>query len=380
MERKIQLFLSSIPSKTIIGLRTLEDSYNSMNYGEILSLENDIVKFKPYYDDGGSCAVEYIPYKKIVSIETNSKETKVLHNLISNKAFIKKSKKRVFKKKDINFSILKELLCKELAMFHINETYFTGYLLDANNEYIVLQTLNPIFNIDYGISYYQLNSLNEIILHDYNIDLYQYAYKNWIMPQIIPNLLNSSKYDFFKSNERNDVLIDIEDVNDIKEGLTTVGYVEKVTNDIVTIVQIDDKGVKKSSVNYKLKDIVNYGTGGFYLNKIDLLYKNNLYKKANEKNISQNDAENFYGTIKFAKESGTVISLISDKSKDEYFESTGFITEIGDEWIKMKLYDIEEDDWYNYYRRVKDFTDIRINSYIELFVKLIYSSNQRKCM
>lgn len=379
MEREIQLFFSSIPPKTIIGLRTLEDSYNSMNYGEIIGQRIDIVEFRPYYDDGEPCSIEYIPYKDIVSIETNSKETEFLHNLINNKAFIRKKKKRVFKKKNIKYSVLKDLLCKNLAIFHINETYFTGYLLDANNEYIVLQTLDPNYNIDYGISYYPLSSLNEIILHDQNLDIYPYAFENWIMPHNIPNLLKLSKYDFFKIHERDEVLIDLEDVNDIKEGLTSVGYVEKVTHDILSIVQIDDKGIEKSMVNYKLENIVNYGTGGFYLNKINLLYKNNLYKKSFEKNFSRDD-ENFYSTIKSAKESGTVVSLISDKSENEYFESTGFITKIGDEWIKMKIYDIEEDDWYNYYRRVKDFTDIRINSYIELLVKLIHDSNMNKCI
>lgn len=161
MINTIKNILKSIPSKTIIGLRTINDAYNNLSYGEIVDLKNTIVEFKPYFDDGTPCVEESILYHDIVSIELNSKETNYLKKVIITKPTSKETR-RIYLKKEITLSLLKSILGKEMAIFHINKDYFTGYLLAVNNNYTVFQTLDPIYNIDYGISYYPLNSLKGI--------------------------------------------------------------------------------------------------------------------------------------------------------------------------------------------------------------------------
>ena len=57
--------------------------------------------------------------------------------------------------------------------------------------------------------------------------------------------------------------------------------------------------------------------------------------------------------------------------ENEYIESTGFLVDIKKDWIHLNLYDIEENHWYECYRRIKDFSKLRENGITELLVKAI---------
>eukprot|EP00825_Cyclidium_porcatum_P049546 TRINITY_DN8594_c0_g1_i2.p1 TRINITY_DN8594_c0_g1~~TRINITY_DN8594_c0_g1_i2.p1 ORF type:complete len:103 (-),score=14.97 TRINITY_DN8594_c0_g1_i2:57-365(-) len=54
-----------------------------------------------------------------------------------------------------------------------------------------------------------------------------------------------------------------------------------------------------------------------------------------------------------------------------FFESTGYVIEVVNDWLKMYLYDVNEDDWYYCYRSYKDFTGIRFEGYEELLASFL---------
>lgn len=74
--------------------------------------------------------------------------------------------------------------------------------------------------------------------------------------------------------------------------------------------------------------------------------------------------------MKKAQSEHKIITL-SDIEGDNSFESTGYIIEVVNDWLKMYLYDVNEDDWYYYYRSYKDFTGIRFEGYEELLASFL---------
>ena len=102
-----------------------------------------------------------------------------------------------------------------------------------------------------------------------------------------------------------------------------------------------------------------------------MLYTNEISKSAKEDIIIISDSNKLKSILFDAKEKGTIVSLISDETENEYIESTGFLIDIKKDWIHLNLYDIEENHWYECYRRIKDFSKLRENGITELLVKAI---------
>lgn len=75
--------------------------------------------------------------------------------------------------------------------------------------------------------------------------------------------------------------------------------------------------------------------------------------------------------MKKAQSEHEIITLFSDIEGDDFFESTGYIIDVIDDWLKMYLYDVNEDDLYYYYRSYKDFTGIRFEGYEELLASFL---------
>ena len=96
-----------------------------------------------------------------------------------------------------------------------------------------------------------------------------------------------------------------------------------------------------------------------------------MLKNAKEENAKIKNRENFISMLLDARKDGTVVSLVSDETDDEYRVSTGFVVEVMDNWARLKLYDSEEFHWFECYRRINDFSRIRRNGMMELLVKAI---------
>lgn len=144
--------------------------------------------------------------------------------------------------------------------------------------------------------------------------------------------------------------------------------------DIVRIRKINSNGIDSGRECYNIKDIANFGYGGLYLDKIEYYHTHELAKKAKGEIIIINNRDEFRSLLFEAKEKGSVISLISHETEDEYNESTGIITDVMDDWFQMTMYDDIENHWFECYHKIQDYSKLRRNSIRELFIKAKYKT------
>jgi hypothetical protein len=179
------------------------------------------------------------------------------------------------------------------------------------------------------------------------------------------------RLDFFRRSMNEKKLVDVQNLTDIENDEDLVGYVDSVQDGVIRFRKINTEGIDCGTEEYNVNDIVTFGWEGLYLDRIELLYKTNLLKNAKEENAKIKNRENFISMLLDARKDGTVVSLVSDETDDEYRVSTGFVVEVMDNWARLKLYDFEEFHWFECYRRINDFSRIRRNGMMELLVKAI---------
>ena len=364
--------IKALSKDVIVGLRTIDDSYDNIYYGKIIKYKDNLLDFLAYDDKGEENTIIQVGSSDIVSFDTNSANTDYLTKVINNKDKFTTKKEGTITGSKVS-EHLHYLWENEIpALYHtIVKDEFYAYLIGYNENTIILRSFNPYYNIDNGIICFPIDTIEKICVYKPELNIYPYLYENRI--EIAKYHIESIdiRSDFFHRTMNKRILVDVQNSTDIKNEEAIVGYVESIRNDRICFRKINDDGIECGQEEYDIKDIVTFGCGGSYLDRIGLLYTNEISKNAKEDIIIISDSNKLKSILLDAKEKGTIVSLISDETEDEYIESTGFLIDIKKDWIHLNLYDIEENHWYECYRRIKDFSKLRENGITELLVKVI---------
>jgi len=342
-------------------------------FGYISSISDDALSFDGFYDDGDPYTKEKILFKDIVSIEINTKYTKYIEKLIRVKNQIASEEKTIDKKDEILKTISDLYQNQIIGRFELlDDNLLWGYVIGYNNQYVVIRQLNTLYNIDEGINYYPIEMLSSIILHVLDYDVYPLIYQDSIVPERLIDLPKELPFSFFQRHLTDKKLVSIQNSTDFEKDEMSVGYVQSVDNENVVLRAIRPYGDTGDEINYHFdKDLI-FTEGGFYLKKVALSTQYHLYEQVEEEDeIYHVKTDDILSDVKKALASHEILTLFSDEAGDEYFESTGYVLGIKEGWIKMHLYDMFEDDWYDYYRQIKDFTGVRHKGYTELLAAVV---------
>ncbi|MBO4597303.1 MAG: hypothetical protein J5676_05410 [Bacteroidaceae bacterium] len=367
--------IKALSNGTIVGLRTIDDSYDNIYYGKIIKYADNLLDFMSYGENGEIVATIQVKSSDIVSFDTNSADTEYLNKVIANKdKFAIKEEKTIIGSKIREY--LHHLWGKEIpALYHTNicKVGYYAYIVGFNENTIILHTFNPYYNIDNGIICFPIETIEKIGVYMPELNMYPYLYENRIKIDKCNIESTDIRLDFLRQSMKEKKLVDVQNATDIKNEEDLVGFVESIQEDRISLKKINPDGKECGLEEYNVKDIVTFGHGGFYLDKIELLYTNKIPRNAIEDVSIIYDSDQLLSLLLDAKENGDILSLISDETEDEYIESTGFLINIINDWIHLKLYDIEENHWYECYRRIQDFCKVRKNGVTELLVKEIYN-------
>ena len=369
--------IKALSKDEIVGLHTIGDP-DDMYCGKIIKYEDDQLYFQPYDNNGEACEIIQVKSSEIEWLETNSADTEYLAKVITYKDKFSLKEERIITGNEINGQ-LHNLWEKEIsALYHIKndkESYY-AYLVGYNENTIVLHSFNPYYNIDYGIFYLPIANIEKIEVNKPELNIYPYLYENRIKVNKCHIESADIRLDFFRRSMNEKMLVDVQNSTDIKNEEGLVGYVESIQEDVICFRKTDPDGIDCGLVKYGVKDIVTFGYGGLYLDKIERLYKIGLSKKAEEDLTIISNRNKFISMLLDSKEKGTVVSLISNETEGEYCVSTGFVIDVMKDWIHLKLYDFEEYHWYECYRRIQDFGKLQRNGTTELLVKSIFDKQK----
>lgn len=362
----------------IVGLHTIGNPDDDMYCGKIIKYEDDKLYFQTYDNSGEAYEIIQAESSDIEWFETNSADTEYLTKVITNKdKFIEKEEETIIGN-EISEQ-LHNLWEKEIpALYHIknDKDGYYAYLIGHNENTIILHSFNPYYNIDYGISCFPIANLEKIEVYKPELNIYPYLYDNRINVKKCHIESADIRLGFFRKSMNEKMLVNVQNSTDIKNEEDLVGYVESIQEDVICFRKINPVGVDCGLEKYNVKDIVTFGYGGSYLDKIERLYKIGLSKKAEEDITVISDRDKFISMLLYSKEKGTVVSLISNETEGEYCISTGFVIDVMKDWIHLKLYDFEEYHWYECYRRIQDFSKLQRNGITELLVKSIFDKQK----
>lgn len=364
----------------IVGLHTIGNSDEDMYCGKIIRYEDDKLYFQTYDNNGESCEIVRVESSDIEWFETNSADTEFLTKVIAHKDdFARKEKEEIIIIGKKISEQLPDLWEKDIpALYHIknDKDGYYAYLVGSNENTIILHSFNPYYNIDYGISYFPIVNLEKIEVYKPELNIYPYLYENRIKVNKCHIESADIRLDFFRRSMNEKKLVDVQNSTDVENEEDLVGYVETIQEDVICFRKINPDGVDCGLEKYNVKDIVTFGYGGLYLDKIERLYKIGLSKKAEEDLTIISNRNKFISMLLDSKEKGTVVSLISNETEGEYCVSTGFVIDVMKDWIHLKLYDFEEYHWYECYRRIQDFGKLQRNGTTELLVKSIFDKQK----
>lgn len=369
--------IEKLPKDIIVGLRTTGDSYDNIYYGKIIKYEDNLLTFLAYDEYDEEIKTIQVNPSDIISIDTNSANTEYLTKVLANKHKLTIKEEETIIGNRIREN-LKHLWENEIpALYHTAvKDEFYAYLIGYNENTIILHSFNPYYNIDNGIICFPIDNIEKICVYKTELNIYPYLYENRIEINKYHIKSTDIRSDFFHKSMNEKMLVDVQNSTDIKNEETLVGYVESIKNDRICFRKINDDGIECGQEEYDIKDIVTFGCGGSYLERIELLYANEISKKAKEELLITSDSDKLKSILLEAKEEGTIVSLISDETEDEHIESTGFLIDQKNDWIHLNLYDLEESHWYECYRRIRDFSKVRKNGITELLVKEIFDKQK----
>ena len=77
--------IKALSKDVIVGLRTIDDSYDNIYYGKIIKYKDNLLDFLAYDDKGEENTIIQVGSSDIVSFDTNSANTDYLTKVINNK-------------------------------------------------------------------------------------------------------------------------------------------------------------------------------------------------------------------------------------------------------------------------------------------------------
>lgn len=364
--------IKALSSVEIVGLHTKDNLDDDMYCGKIIGYEDNRLIFQTYDICSEVCKDIQVESSDIVWFEANSADTEYLAKVIANKDIFTIKGERTITKCEIAVHLHRLWENEIPALYHTEfEDDYYAYIVGYDENTIILRSFNPFYNIDYGIICFPIENIEKIEVYKSELNIYPYLYENKIKVNKCQMESTDIRLDFFRRSMNEKKLVDVQNLTDIENDEDLVGYVDSVQDGVIRFRKINTEGIDCGTEEYNVNDIVTFGWEGLYLDRIELLYKTNLLKNAKEENAKIKNRENFISMILDARKDGTVVSLVSDETDDEYRVSTGFVVEVMDNWARLKLYDFEEFHWFECYRRINDFSRIRRNGMMELLVKAI---------
>jgi hypothetical protein len=340
-------------------------------FGYINGFTDKLIDFAVYDDEGFALPEEEISLSDIVSIETNTVYCKYLERLISVSDHLDYEEKTVYQEDEILRTIYALYLNDKMAWFEIlTDNFVSGYVVGYNKDLVIIMQVHPIYNVDEGIHYYPIKMVKSITYPFFAGVAYPYIYGH---KKIEKKIHSSSdiKQLFLKRHLNSEKLISIQSQKDFDNEEMSVGVVKAIQDQKVILKGFGAFGNPLHDIIYPLDDLLIFAEGGFYLKKIEISIKQDIYKKMTEDKIFNLTSNELFPYLKQAQEKHDIVTLFSDSGSDISFESTGYIIDLVDDWLKMYLYDVYEDDWYYYYRSYKDFTGIRFGGYEELLASYL---------
>ena len=144
--------IKALSKDVIVGLRTIDDSYDNIYYGKIIKYKDNLLDFLAYDDKGEENTIIQVGSSDIVSFDTNSANTDYLTKVINNKDKFTTKKEGTITGSKVS-EHLHYLWVNEIpALYHtIAKDEFYAYLIGYNENTIILRSFNPYYNIDNGI-------------------------------------------------------------------------------------------------------------------------------------------------------------------------------------------------------------------------------------
>lgn len=366
--------LDTLSSEAIIGLRMNGESYDCLNYGKIVGYDDNYLDLIVYDENGNDYDQIKVLQKDIVSFDVDSACTRYLAKKSGVVPNVAAKEERKIEKSEVRDSLYSLWNEEVPALFHTSQDEIYGFIVAYDDRLAILHVFNPYYNIDYGFLFIKIEEIESLYLNKPELAIYFHIYENNINHHKLQLKCDDIRTSFFDYCREKQILVDAESFDDINNGEVSVGYVESIEGGNVRFRMINDMGLECGIETYNIDDIMNFGCGGYYLEKISILHKNHLSELAKEQVYIVDNLNELERRLYKAKQEKEIVTLISDETEEEFFESTGFVVDIDNEWIHMRLYDIDENDWYDYYRRIKDFTQLRKNGIVELLVKTIYKT------
>lgn len=123
--------IKALSKDVIVGLRTIDDSYDNIYYGKIIKYKDNLLDFLAYDDKGEENTIIQVGTSDIVSFDTNSANTDYLTKVINNKDKFTTKKEGTITGSKVS-EHLHYLWVNEIpALYHtIAKDEFYAYLLD----------------------------------------------------------------------------------------------------------------------------------------------------------------------------------------------------------------------------------------------------------
>lgn len=359
-----------LSNEDIVGFHTIDsDDEDDMYCGKIIKYEDDLLYFLAYDNNGENSTIE-VESEDIVWFETNSGDTEYLARTIINK-----DKFPIKKQVSITENAIREHLHhlweNEIpAVYQTEKEEYEAYLVGYDENNIILHTFNSWYNVDHGFICIPINVVKKLDIYTHDLNAYPILYHDYVKACRLDSNTANIQLNLLSMCMNEHILIGMQNQMDVKENVSLVGYIESIEKDIVRLRKINPEGIDRGLEDLYINDIANFGWGGLYLDMIEYFHVHKLAKKADEEIILiQDNRTKLTSLLLEAKEKGNVISLISDESEDEYWQSTGFVIDVMGNWFHMTMYDDVEDKWFECYHRIENYSKIRRNGIRELFIE-----------
>lgn len=290
----INQIIKKLRKDQIVGIRTINDTYDSMLFGYMNGFTEKYIDFVIYDDRGFAMPEEEILLTDIVSIETNTAYCKYLERLIMVREHLDYEEKIVYQEDETLRTIHSLHLNNKMAWFEIiADNFVSGYVVGYNKDLVIIMQVNPIYNVDEGTHYYPIKMVKSITYPFFEGVAYPYIYGH---ERIENNIHDTSdiKQLFLKRHLDSQKLISLQSKKDFDNEEMSVGFVKAIQNQKVILEGFGAFGNPIHDIIYPLDDLLIFAEGGFYLKKIEISIKQHIYEKiAKDKTFNLTNMSSF---------------------------------------------------------------------------------------
>ena len=131
--------IKELEDNEIVGIRTINDTYDSMLFGHVRNYTDNNIVLGIYDDRGFAMPEEKILLTDIVSIETNTAYCKYLERLIMVREHLDYEEKKVYQEDEILRTIHSLHFNNMMAWFEIlADNFVSGYVVGYNKDLVII--------------------------------------------------------------------------------------------------------------------------------------------------------------------------------------------------------------------------------------------------